>query len=163
MTPSVTTVYSVNDRTIHACGVVGGMRTGRGNPKYSEKTPSLFPPQISHNLIWDGMLTATVGSRLLTMGRFFIFSKSGWGGRFCRPLLLAHKFVRIPFVNFIVTNSARGVKKADPRVLYFYQNVTIMFPVYSYNLISRMVEIIFCMTTPLRRVMLFKLLLIVCS
>jgi hypothetical protein len=50
------------------CGVVGGMRIGRGKPKYSEKScpVPLCPPQIPHDLTWDRSRAAAVGNQRLT-------------------------------------------------------------------------------------------------
>jgi hypothetical protein len=50
------------------CGVVGGMKIGRGNRSTRRKpTPvSLCPPQIPHDLTWDRTRAAAEGSRRLT-------------------------------------------------------------------------------------------------
>jgi hypothetical protein len=50
------------------CGVVSGMRIGRGN-KSTRRKPApvpLGPPQILHDLTWDRTWAAVVGSRQLT-------------------------------------------------------------------------------------------------
>lgn len=45
-------VYSVNDRTINDCGVVGGMRIGRKNrcTRGKPSSVSYSPPQIVHDM-----------------------------------------------------------------------------------------------------------------
>jgi hypothetical protein len=50
------------------CGVVGGMRIGKGNRSTRRKPPPvpLRPPQISHDLTWNRTRAAAVGSRRLT-------------------------------------------------------------------------------------------------
>jgi hypothetical protein len=50
------------------CGVVGRMRTGRGNRSTLRKPAPvpLCPPQIPHNLTWDRTRAAAMGSRRLT-------------------------------------------------------------------------------------------------
>jgi hypothetical protein len=50
------------------CGVVGGMRIGRGNRSTRRKlTPvPLCPPQIPHDLTWARTRAAAVGSPQLT-------------------------------------------------------------------------------------------------
>jgi hypothetical protein len=47
------------------CGVVGGMRIGRGNRSTRRKPASvpLYPPQIPHDLTWDRTRASAVGSR----------------------------------------------------------------------------------------------------
>jgi hypothetical protein len=49
-------------------GAVGGMRIGRGNRSTRRKPAPvpLCPPQIPHDLSWDGIRAAAVGSRRLT-------------------------------------------------------------------------------------------------
>jgi hypothetical protein len=49
-------------------GAVGGMRIGRGNQSTRRKPAPmpLCPPQISHDLTWDRIRAAAVGSRQLT-------------------------------------------------------------------------------------------------
>jgi hypothetical protein len=46
------------------CGGVGGMRK-RSN-RTQPAPASLHPPQIPHDLTWDGTRAAAVGSQLLT-------------------------------------------------------------------------------------------------
>jgi hypothetical protein len=55
-------------RMIDECGVVGGMRIGRGNRSTRRKHAPvpLCPPQIPHDLTWDRTRAAAVGSRRLT-------------------------------------------------------------------------------------------------
>jgi hypothetical protein len=50
------------------CGVVGGMRIGRGNRSNRRKPAPvpLRPPKIPHDLTWDRTLAAAVESRRLT-------------------------------------------------------------------------------------------------
>jgi hypothetical protein len=49
-------------------GAVGGMRIGRGNRSTRRKRAPvpLCPPQIPHDLTWDGTRAAAVGSQRLT-------------------------------------------------------------------------------------------------
>jgi hypothetical protein len=53
---------------IDECGVVGGMRIGRGNRSTQRKSvPVPFcPPQIPHDLTWDRTWIAVAGSQQLT-------------------------------------------------------------------------------------------------
>jgi hypothetical protein len=73
-------------------------------------------------MMCDGMLAAAVGSGLNygSVCLFFsVFQNPGGGAGFAAlPCWRTwyNKFVRLPFVNFIFTDSARGVNKADPRV-----------------------------------------------
>jgi hypothetical protein len=48
---------------INEYGAVGGMRNGRGKPKYSEKAIPIRPPQIPHNLTGKRTWEAAVGYR----------------------------------------------------------------------------------------------------
>jgi hypothetical protein len=50
------------------CGVVSGMRIGKGNRSTRRKpAPApLFPPQILHDLTWARTRAAALGSRRLT-------------------------------------------------------------------------------------------------
>jgi hypothetical protein len=72
------------------CGVVGGMRIGRGN-RSTRRKPALVPlclPQIPHDLTWDRTRAAAVGNRRLTvwaMARPDLNSRSTWTSRIWWP------------------------------------------------------------------------------
>jgi hypothetical protein len=58
-------------------GAVGGMRIDRGNRSTRRKLAPvpLCPPQIPHDLTWDRMRAAAVGSR-----RLALICPTHWGG-----------------------------------------------------------------------------------
>jgi hypothetical protein len=61
-------LYSIDDKKINECGVVGGMRFGRGswNTRRKASPVPLCPPQIPHDFVWNSTLAAVIRSWLLT-------------------------------------------------------------------------------------------------
>jgi hypothetical protein len=59
----VSRLYTVDNRMINEYGAVGGMRIIKGNLSIRVKhTPILIFPQTAHDLIWDRIRAAAVGS-----------------------------------------------------------------------------------------------------
>jgi hypothetical protein len=61
---------SCQSRTVAQYGTDGRMRIGRGNRSTRRKPAQVLlrPPQIPHDLTWDRVLAAAVGSRRLSYG-----------------------------------------------------------------------------------------------
>jgi hypothetical protein len=62
------TIWPIVPAPDDECGVVDGMRIGRGNRSTQRKPASepLCPPKIPHDLTWDRTRAAAVGSWQLT-------------------------------------------------------------------------------------------------